>query len=104
MTLLLKRVAFPPSRLFPTSATGPTSHLHTLPDMIDLTRGSAAIQVPRPPKRASKRASEIAARVLQIKAGLEGQEKRRADYKKTLPAKTSNRGLLYLIKKNSWEK
>jgi hypothetical protein len=25
--------------------------------------------------------------VLQIKAGLEGQEKRRADYKKTLPAK-----------------
>ena len=101
MTAVLSRACSVP---FLSKVSTPASLLHTLPDINDMRRVSAAIQVPRPPKRASKRASEVAARVQQIKAGLEGQEKRRADYKKTLPAKTSNRGLLYLIKKNSWEK
>jgi hypothetical protein len=65
-------------------------------DMIDMQRSGAGVQVPRPPKRGSQRAAEVNARVLQIQSGLAGQEKRVADYKKTLPAKTSNRGLLYL--------
>ena len=65
-------------------------------DMVDMQRVSAGIQVPRPPKRASRRSAEVSERVLQIQSGLAGQDKRRADYKKTLPAKTSNRGLLYL--------
>ena len=73
-------------------------------DLVDLTRRNAAVQVPRPPKRGSRRAAEVQARVLQIQAGLAGQEKRVADYKKTLPPKLSNRGLLYLVKANSWEK
>ena len=65
-------------------------------DMVDLTRSAAQIQVPRPPKARSRRAAEVSARVLQVQSGLAGQEKRMADYKKTLPPKTSNRGLLYL--------
>jgi hypothetical protein len=65
-------------------------------DMVDMQRSGAGVQVPRPPKRGSQRAAEVHARVLQIQSGLAGQEKRVADYKKTLPAKTSNRGLLYL--------
>ena len=73
-------------------------------DLIDLTRRNAAVQVPRPPKRGSQRAAEVQARVLQIQAGLAGQEKRIADYKKTLPPKLSNRGLLYLVKAQAWEK
>ena len=65
-------------------------------DMVDMQRVGAGIQVPRPPKRASRRSAEVSERVLQIQSGLAGQDKRRADYRKTLPAKTSNRGLLYL--------
>ncbi len=65
-------------------------------DMVDLQRSGAQVQVPRPPKARSRRAAEVSARVLQIQSGLAGQAKRREDYRKTLPAKTSNRGLLYL--------
>ena len=64
--------------------------------MVDLQRAGAQVQVPRPPKARSRRAAEVSARVLQIQNGLAGQAKRREDYRKTLPAKTSNRGLLYL--------
>jgi hypothetical protein len=74
-------------------------------DMVDLQRSHAAVQVPKPPKRASQRSAEVRARVIQIQSGLAGQEKRQADYKKTLPAKSSNRGLLYLcvfISKRWW--
>lgn len=43
-------------------------------------------------------------RVEKIKAALGQQEKKVAEYKKTLPAKAVNQGLLQYIKKNAWEK
>ena len=74
------------------------------PDVYDLRREGAAIQVPRPPKKLAKAAAHVAARLALVRAGLASQDKKRAEYKKTLPLKARNRGLLYLIKKNAWEK
>ncbi len=76
----------------------------SLPDVYDLRREGAAIQVPKPPKRAAKVAAHTAARLAVVRAGLASQEKRVADHKKTLPQKARNHGLLYLIKKAAWEK
>lgn len=39
-----------------------------------------------------------------VQAALAAQDKRRADYKKTLPAKALSEGLLQYVKKNAWEK
>jgi hypothetical protein len=43
-------------------------------------------------------------RVDKVQAALAAQDKRRADYKKTLPAKALSEGLLQYVKKNAWEK
>ena len=75
-----------------------------LPDVYDMRRSGAAIQVPKPPKRAAKVVAHTAARLAVVRAGLASQEKRVADHKKTLPQKARNHGLLYLIKKAAWEK
>ena len=88
-----------PAPLLRRASTAPS-----LPDVYDLRREGAAIQVPKPPKRAAKVAAHVALRLAVVRAGLASQEKRVADHKKTLPLKPRNQGLLYLIKKNAWEK
>jgi len=80
-----------------------TNGIHTY-DFQDLRRTSAAVQVPKAPKRSIRDPIKLASRIQEIQAGLASQEKRLADYKKTLPAKSRNRGILYLLKKNAWEK
>ena len=102
---LLPRLA---SDARPFAASAPllrrASSAPSLPDVYDLRREGAAIQVPKPPKRAAKVAAHTAARLAVVRAGLASQEKRVADHKKTLPQKARNHGLLYLIKKAAWEK
>ena len=70
----------------------------------DLRRTNASIQVPKPPKKAAKYLTKIKDRVEKIQANLAAQDKKIADYKKTLPPKPITQGLLYLIKKNAWDK
>lgn len=78
----------------------------------DLRRGVNArgdfrgmgLSVPRPPAKLARGELKLAARVASVAAGLDGQAKRRADYKKTLPVKPMRGGLLQYIKKNAWEK
>lgn len=43
-------------------------------------------------------------RVDKIQAALAQQDKKRADYKKSLPAKPLSEGLLQYVKKNAWER
>jgi len=102
LRLLRSAPGFFPVRLVSTSppALAPPPSV----DVYDLRREGAAIQVPKPPKRAAKVAAHVAMRLAVVRAGLASQEKRIADHKKTLPLKPRNQGLLYLIKKNAWEK
>ncbi len=62
------------------------------------------MSVPKPPKATARRAAALGERLLKIQAGLASQDKKLADYKKTLPAKPKKGGLLPFIKKNAWEK
>jgi len=75
-------------------------------DVIDLRRpvGTAAVKVARPPKSVARYAESLRARVERVAAGLAAQDKKRADYKKTLPAKGVRKGILQYIKKAAWEK
>jgi hypothetical protein len=66
--------------------------------------GGAGLKVPRPPKKPARAAAHLAARVASVTAALAGQDKKRADYRKTLPARAPRSGLLQYIKKNAWEK
>lgn len=47
---------------------------------------------------------DLFARVDKIQAALAQQDKKRADYKKSLPAKPLSEGLLQYVKKNAWER
>lgn len=62
------------------------------------------LSVPRPPAKLARGELKLTARMASVAAGLDGQAKRRADYKKTLPVKPMRGGLLQYIKKNAWEK
>jgi hypothetical protein len=99
LTPFLRAVACARARALHASAPS-----FSLPDVYDLRREGAAIQVPKPPKRPTKVAAHTVARLAVVRAGLASQEKRVADHKKTLPQKVRNHGLLYLIKKAAWEK
>ena len=74
----------------------------------DLRRGvdgsGAGLQVSRAPKKIARSEAKLLSRSAAVAAGLESQEKRRAEYRKTLPSKASRSGLLQYIKKNAWEK
>lgn len=43
-------------------------------------------------------------RLDKIAEGLKSQEKKQADYKKSLPPKPISEGLLQYVKKNAWER
>lgn len=75
-------------------------------DVVDLRRpvGTAAVKVPKPPKSVARYAESLRLRVERVAAGLASQDKKRADYKKTLPAKGVRKGILQYIKKAAWEK
>jgi len=58
---------------------------------------STSRNAPPPPCPPTSRLSKIA-------VNLSLQDKKRADYKKTLPVKPQRQGLLQWIKKSAWEK
>jgi hypothetical protein len=99
-------VSAPASAVFSSDSLAADAPLRDLRRGID-ARGDfrgAGLAVPRPPKKVAAAEAALAARVAAVTAGLESQAKRRADYKKTLPAKTGRAGLLQYVKKNAWEK
>ena len=69
----------------------------------DMRRGDIGLQVPRPPKGATRDAAARAERVLKIQANIAPgvQAKKLADYRKTLPPKPRSGGLLQYVKKNA---
>lgn len=73
-------------------------------DLVDMRRPVAAIKVSKPPKKGSQYLASITQRVEKIQANLKLQDKKIADFKKTLPPKPSTKGILQYIKKNAWEK
>jgi hypothetical protein len=80
-------------------------HVRTLaPDVFDLRRVAPSIKVSKPPKSEARYLASLKTRVDKIQAALAAQPKKQADYKKTLPSKPLNKGILQYIRKNAWEK